>query len=399
MKIRVRNKDYTPTQFFEKYVLGVGGSVVSRLLFLNAFLRRPVKNRIVMFGHRRGGNLKAFGDWLQANTDYEVLYMTDDRAYYKRNAQKLGLLSSQNLAHLSKVARAEVICTSHGPMALRSWTMAKNRPLFVDVWHGAGFKDRNPAATKAEFSDYDAVFVSSPTFKTFYERWGIPSSKIYVTGYARTDKLVGSKATKQQRESELKKYGVKTGKASKVVLCAPTWSMAAGGSIFPFGMDGKSFLSGLNDIASKNNALLVFLPHLNSNEPLRVKGYKNLAVLGTTQSIDVEALLRVVDVLITDWSSAYTDFLALKRPCIFLNTPPTFKGFTLKPEDRAGQEVKNMTELQAALDLTLKDDKKYLAKYAKQMERTTKKAWGDTLDGKSSMRYFKAIQEVTNAKN
>ena len=55
--------------------------------------------------------------------------------------------------------------------------------------------------------------------------------------------------------------------------------------------------------------------------------------------LDVQRVLYITDVLITDWSSIANDFILLDRPIVFMDTELPVRELVLKPEERAGYIV------------------------------------------------------------
>lgn len=394
--VKIGQKKHSLSVFFKRYALAVLLANIARMLFL--ILPHKKNERICLVGHRLNGNLKAFYDYMSESYDIEVLFFTDDPNYYRiRKGTGEEIYSLQNLLHLKKMAGAQAICTSHGPLSLSFWQRSKRRPVFIEVWHGAGFKNRKKDAT-SKWLFYDGVFVSSPAFKQFHKGWGYKARQLFVTGYAQTDTLV-RKPTKHDVEKIRKSFGL-SNTGNKIVLYAPTWNTKDNNVVSPYSTPIEDFFASMNTWAKKNNVELLVLPHINSTAQISSR-FENINIVSSTGELDIKPLLHIVDVLITDWSSIYTDFLALPefKPVVFLDTPPTFYGFTLTPEDRAGTLTSNQTELFKALSEAIKNPQSYVQQYSSKLTHARKKVWGGTLDGKSAERYYKTIQEIIHDRN
>jgi len=95
---------------------------------------------------------------------------------------------------------------------------------------------------------------------------------------------------------------------------------------------------------------------------------------------------------VTDWSGIATDFIVLDRPMIFLDVDPPFRnGFKLRPEDRAGYVVGSLGELIEAMDSSVAAPELWRDQFRETRARTIEKAYGNTLDGRSSLRYLEQI--------
>jgi CDP-glycerol glycerophosphotransferase (TagB/SpsB family) len=72
-----------------------------------------------------------------------------------------------------------------------------------------------------------------------------------------------------------------------------------------------------------------------------VERKKSLFVLSPKMYVNVQDILYITDILITDWSSIANDFIILDRPIIFLDVDFPVKEFKLRPEDRVGYIVQS----------------------------------------------------------
>lgn len=378
--------------FIRKYLLGIFLAIVSRYIFL-PFSKK--QNRILTLSHTYSGNAAAFTDWLAQNTNDEIGFICDDPFLFKKLKQKpfpksIRLLSLHSLKDMKYISGAKIICTTHDPVFLRYWKSSKKRPVFIGMWHGVGFKGGGDNYEKS-LGFYEAQFISSPYFKNLHENWGFNSNRLFVTGYARTDKLYSPKLTKKARNEILKQYGINTFD-KKIILFAPTWKIDSKNEEKIMNESTQTLMDKLAEIAGKN-CLIIFRPHLNTSLKIDKHQQASLKIVASSQYPDTETLLLATDILITDWSSIFTDYLPLKRPIIFLDTPADFKFRGLQPEDRAGTKVKNMEELELAIKLNL-DKNQYLIKNSAHIHSVEKKAWGSTLDGNSSARYYMNIRKL-----
>ncbi|TKE74891.1 CDP-glycerol glycerophosphotransferase family protein, partial [Vibrio sp. F12] len=94
-----------------------------------------------------------------------------------------------------------------------------------------------------------------------------------------------------------------------VILYAPTFRATD---------DDESSLRIIESIASQlpDNYLILTRAHSNVKKPIWDKG-RNEKVMDVTHCDDVQELLLISDILITDYSSIFFDFSLLERPIIF----------------------------------------------------------------------------------
>jgi len=133
------------------------------------------------------------------------------------------------------------------------------------------------------------------------------NKNVKITGYPRNDILFNRKLAffDYKREFELNKY-------KKVLLYAPTWRDNYTG-IKPFSNKG---LAKLNSYLSKNNYLLLVKKHPAGKKISIPKNLCNIRDI-TFRVGDIQELLIFTNILITDYSSVFFDFVLLDRPIIY----------------------------------------------------------------------------------
>ncbi|WP_213814373.1 CDP-glycerol glycerophosphotransferase family protein [Glaciihabitans sp. dw_435] len=398
MKIPFTHKEVSVGQLFSKYLFPMVASTFVEFTALTPWRRD--NGAIVLFGHDLNGNLAAFDTYLRGLPDApRVLFMTDSAQTYRRErAAGRGILYSARVGDLYRAARADVIVTSHGPINLFRWPKRRHRPLFVDVWHGVGYK--TDPKTLASMTAYDGHFVASPLLRDLHIGFGLPAELNTITGYARTDELATLELTPALRSGILRDYGLDPAEKRTLVLYAPTWNHLAARDIFPFGMTPEQFLAPLDALAAEIGVLFLVRLHLNTVLELDESAYANVRFVSARLYPATEPLLKVADVLFTDWSSIVSEYLAVHRPIIFIDKPTPFDGEVqpLSREDRPGAIVASFEDLTTALTLAATDPAGYLEQYGDLIDATTERAWGGTLDGHSAERYLRQIETLRAAK-
>lgn len=390
MKINKKNPSHLKALFisFTYSCVGVVARPVARLV------TRDKSKIVIFYGHRLNGNLKSFYDYLLKKKGYKPYFLVLEEKYYDRlmseSANPETILNALSLKDMMKVARSDAFISSHGLhlfSPLRRFTGIK----FVDVWHSISFKG-DDAKGFSHLHAHDEIWVSSESERERYiNKFLFKPSQVKITGYARTDQLLNGSLNK---EEILRKYSIP--KAKKYVLIAPTWKHEdSSRSVLPFGMSEREFFSGLDKIARENSAHIIFRTHLNSGEEMDVSGMTNTSFMPYSRYEVVEDFLFIADIMVADWSGVSIDFLPLKRPTIFLDVPSPFeKGFNLGPEHRFGDVVDNFEDLKLYLDLNLKKPEEFLVRHKKDITKTTKYAFDNNLDGKSTERYFKQLNRL-----
>jgi CDP-glycerol glycerophosphotransferase (TagB/SpsB family) len=368
---------------------------------LFAVMLRPIVYRhgnvktIIFCGHALNGNILPFYKFLKTQPNYEPYYLSFDLSYMqklKREGENpKHLLWGLSLKDMIKVAKADAIITTHGLHFLSLYKLTSIK--LIDVWHGIPYK----GWPKKNFKDlirYDNMWVSSPTIKEKYiHMYDVPKKIMKITGYARVDQLVNNSINK---ESVIKRLNLP--KSANYILLAPTWKQDdSGRNIFPFEMSDEEFFGAINNVAKETGNIAIFRNHLNSSGSFSLDQYSNIVQISAADFPIAEETLAISDLLVTDWSSIAFDFLALERPTIFLNVPAPFAaGFTLGPKYRFGPVVNNIDELCQEIKKYLGRTKKYQQDFQKKIKMVQEAAYADTLDGKTTERYFKQLITLLN---
>jgi len=360
-------------------------------------LFKPRKPIIILYGHKLNGNLIAFYEYMEREhgKEFDMYYLTMDRKYFKEVKQNFRSLSSENPIHMIKVARSSAFITDHGLHSLIIYHKLTSIKFF-DTWHGIPYKGFDEEDMKA-LHNYTQTWVTSKSMQKIYiNKYGFDKSRVKVTGYARVDAMA---ANTYDKKDLLRKYGVE-GDYKARILIAPTWKQDdQGRSIFPFDTDAKTFLGKLNDMAMKNNALVMFRAHLNSKDKMDVK-LDRVRFFSFDKYPVTEEILYITDILVSDWSSIAFDFLVMRRPTIFLEVKPPFaKGFTYDASYRFGEVVKNMDELTDSLATYVKKPQQFDTKYGKLMEKVSNEVYDLNTDGRSAERYYKCLVKALDEQN
>jgi CDP-glycerol glycerophosphotransferase len=391
MKINKRN----PVHWL---CLALFGANVFIAMVLRPSRRRTLSPVVVFYGHKLNGNLLAIYNHLAEyeSNEFEPVFLTMDPAYHRRLRGR-GMNSTLAIAPtcIKLLARADAIISDHG-LHVMSFMVGRTSLKFFDVWHGIPFKGFDADDFRVQ-RRFDEIWVASPLLKRLYaERFGFDDDKLVATGYPRTDQLV--RPTKS-RDEILGELGLASLADRKFVLYAPTWRHdSRPGGIYPFDLDGRTFLSRLADICANAGATLLVRSHLNS-AARETPVLDNVIYLSANEYPNTEETLLVSDVLVCDWSSIAFDYLLLNRPMIFLDTEAPFaKGFSLGPEYRVGNIVANIQELARQLSACLRSSGACAARLAAPMEDVRAELYADCADGAAAARCAERLrQHLSNA--
>lgn len=238
-----------------------------------------------------------------ASQGYSVVLMWMPRGVYLSMNARFGFYTD-SLGDLALYP--DLINKAVKLIALRHGRSVK-RVRFARLGHKISTKEHEERRYEGSLIEH-VISTSSFVSKIQEECLRVGIEKHVVTGYPRNDELIEKKA-----------YSGKT----KKILYAPTWRHGRGLTRFFPWTDFDFDL--LKAILEEENFVLHARPHateLYGDEIARIKkefaGCPHFAILDQKIEPDINSVLHEYDVLITDYSALYHDFLLLDRPIIFI---------------------------------------------------------------------------------
>jgi len=287
--------------------------------------------------------------------------------------------------------------------------------LYVQLWHGfpiKGVSYMNKYVTKAirernhkEWSQSAAIASYSRTYNTIINAcFGVDVDKYVITGMPRNDLLLTSDG--KRNLSNMLEIDIDN---KKVILYMPTFRHSVYGEINGdvnkfnvFEIDGVSFKS-LDDYLEKSGLILIFKFHpLETKEvvkEIKENKLRNIFVIEDQdlikKDLDFYEIVNSADILITDYSSIYFDYLLLDRPIIFtlldIDEYKKNRGFLLEPLDfwMPGPKCNSLEQLKIEIIKSLEDDK-----YYKEQRKTIRDIVHRYKDANSSERVWTLIDNL-----
>jgi len=221
---------------------------------------------------------------------------------------------------IRKLAQAEYIFVD-GPVPILKYIKLSDKTKLVQLWHaGAGFK----GAGFARFGIGESIFpnnlshrqvshalaASPPLIDVFNEVIGIPKDRFFIANMPRLDNWLNAKNIEQVKEKFFSDFPEFSSK--KIILFAPTYRGKVSKGYYPYHMmDFKR----VYDLLGEDSVMIVKM-HPNIIESPVLDDFSK-RIIDLSGRIEINDILLVTDVLITDYSSTYYDFALLKRPMIF----------------------------------------------------------------------------------
>ncbi len=274
----------------------------------------------------------------------------------------------------------------------------------VQLWHACGaFKTvgferikavGGPAFNTSDHKCYTHVPVSSELVVEHYaEAFALDRSRFYPVGVPRTDIFFDEGFKKETMERMYEEFPLAK-KADRVILYAPTFRGAgAKSAYFPSHMLD---LRKIGEYLRRSNSVMIIKMHPFISDAVKIPVGLEDVFIDASSYREVNDILFITDVLITDYSSVIYEMSLLDKPMLFyafdLASYVADRGFYEPYETMVpGKIVKNIRELITALE---EDDfekeklkgfveRNFTYRDGKSTDRVLKLVFGDDILGKT----------------
>ena len=368
-------------------------------LIIYIFCCLPIKNNKIIFfsyyGSQYGGNPKYISQYIQENYPsdrFDVVWVFNDLSskQYLKGVRKVRTMS---LKYFYELCTAKVVITNYRTTEL--YKKRKNQ-YYIQTWHSSlRLKQIEKDAENALPAHYirmakkdslkcDLLLAGCKYSTEIFNRAFWYNGEIFEHGTPRNDLLFENGEDKKREIYE--KLNIPDHK--KVLLYAPTFRKGNNLDVYDVNFERLA-----HTLASKFGGewtILVKLhPHLASKSS-EIISDRN--VMDVSSFDDIQELLLIADVLLTDYSSLMFDFSITNKPC-FLFVPDLIeyksqdRGLYFDLEELPFHTSLNQTELEEEIrefDLN---------KYKHDLERFLNRV-GSFENGKASEQLVKRIDEV-----
>ncbi len=279
----------------------------------------PVKqNRIVFISNRRSdltGNFQFVYDILKSDKSLDIRFVLDDRG--------IKTMSFTNVARYGRYLATSKIILVDDYAGLIYRIHRRKGTTMMQLWHACGAfktfgysrlgKKGGQAQNSRGHRNYDYAIVSSQEISKFYsEGFGLSLEKSVATGIPRTDVFFNASYKKILQESFYKNRPHLRDK--KILLFAPTFR--GNGKMSGFYPVDKFDVVKLYEELGKEYAIVIkhhpFVKDRNEI-PAEYKDY----IIDMSDSSELNDLLFVTDLLVTDYSSVIFEAALLDIPMLF----------------------------------------------------------------------------------
>lgn len=300
----------------------------------------PKENNLLVFSGHLGQKFSDNTKYLfqkfvkHYDKEFQIVWITCNKSLIDdinlNHSGHFQVIYQYSLAGILTLLRAKVIFYMMGDCDI-PFVAFSQKTVTIQLWHGTPIKRLLWARGDGD-NWRSSVIKHLKMGQSQYTYWicnsaidrnatalctSLPIDKVVITGYPRNDYLLDHKRTPSPELLVRFPYLQKT-----VILYAPTWREKNEVQFFPF---PDFHFEELNTFLEVNDAYLLLRGHWAEkadimNEKTKSKSLAGDRVIAATQTMfeDVQELLPFVDILISDYSGIWIDYLLLDRPLIFV---------------------------------------------------------------------------------
>lgn len=356
------------------------------------------KNKVFLYsyrGNKYACNQKGFTEYIMnlENNELDLVWgyrNENTKSSIPTNIKKVKMCT---LSYFYNLYTSKYVCTNQRVSCLDFFTKRKGQ-IYIQTWHAsAGLKNSeegaqddltkvyiNEAIRDSKMSDY--VVAGSRQLSDFYQSSFWYKGPLLEIGTMRND--IFFNVTDELKQNIKAKYNLPLDR--KIILYAPTFrNNSIDLSIdysYDYGMDFKKIHNAFLTTIGDNLIILKQHPNLIDH-----KRESSEFFIDMTEMQDIQELLLIADILITDYSSVMFDYLLMKRPLfIFAKDFSVYsRDFLLKLEDMPCSISKTNEEL---IENIIKYNHE---KFLRDLDSFDKEYIGSFENGKASEKLYNFI--------
>lgn len=365
------------------------GMDLLRLIYAQCYMECKTENNMILYEAYAGRGMVCSPYGI-----FNMFYKRKDFIDYthiwvvEKEEQRVSYKSEWKASNIIFVVRdtkeyCEYLCKAKyliNNLSFPNYFTKKEEQVYMNTWHGIPLKTLGFDISEGRITGLNTirnflsvdVFTSPNSFMT--ERFqkaflldGLAEGNILEIGMPRNDNLFHT--DRETITQKLLQAGVKIEKNKKIILYAPTWKGEKYSSPDTSTELYFQLMKKIEEKVDTDNYQILVKPHQIVYKYIMEKGEK-LTDQFVPASIDTNELLSVVDVLISDYSSIYFDYLASGKPILFyipdLESYQEQRGLYFGIDKLPGPIAQNLEELgELSCDFT-KAMEPYREKYEKE---------------------------------
>ncbi|PCC17493.1 CDP-glycerol glycerophosphotransferase family protein [Brevibacterium aurantiacum] len=354
-----------------------------RLQYVKDYESVPLNKDVIFYetmsGARMGDNPYGIFEYLREHPehgDFLHVWSVDTRAQVPpeyKDAPNVVFVRRNTRSYTYFLASAGyVICNANLP----AFYIRRDGQKYLNTWHGVPYKSLGRNTPKARFGSPNgnstftkATHILTPgqftseKIVSAYSMKGVSNATIAEIGYPRVDRTLNADDERKARIRETLGLEPDEEAASRhhpTVLYAPTWRSENDKDV----VDTEQLLDDLRAMTGPGIQLL-YRGHHRMDRVIKDASVGDQLddIIIPPHEISSNDLLAVVDVLITDFSSIFFDFLPTGKPIIHylydLDSYASTRGINLGEEELPGTVAKTRTELVEAINSVASDLNKH----------------------------------------
>ena len=246
-----------------------------------------------------------------------------DLIYKYKNDPSVIFVERHSKEYLKYLAEAKYLINNS---TFPGYFIKREEQVYINTWHGIPLKKMGYDMPGGNFTSANTIrnflaadfllsankFQSDMYWKS-YKLEGLWNGKVIETGHARNDVFWSD-----HRESiyeHLDSLGLLGSRKKKIILYAPTWR---GDDFSKPRKEADKYLHFIEEMEKKlcsDEYQILVKPHQQVYHQIEERS--DIKGKFVPSSVDTNELLSVTDILVTDYSSIYFDFLATGRPVLF----------------------------------------------------------------------------------
>ena len=266
---------------------------------------------------------------LENNPEFEIFWVFKGHVDTSGVDKRIKCVRYKSLRYFLLVNTAEFLITNARTDPYRIYWHKRKGQKYVMLWHGGVALKRIEKDAESQLSysylkkaKIDSkvcdLMVSGCRFQTslLKEKFWY-DGEILEKGIPRNDVFFDKARHPEMREKICRKYGISSD--SRIVLYAPTFRRDK--SIEPYRINWSRVVPELRKIYGTEKVSILLRLHPNLIGKADASSLVNYeSVIDVTRYHDMQELLCVSDLLITDYSSSMFDITMLKKPCMLYAT-------------------------------------------------------------------------------
>ena len=305
-------------------------------------------------------NPRAIFEVVKNDPEITKIILFKDTGVPSQEGINVKFVDAESLKGVYYTARSRVILLGYSLAGLSSYSdLLTARHSIIQLWHGIPLKRIGmlfPEETfwSKETVKYAATVSSSTSDKNYMAKVFSPlaEDRVWQSGLPRNDIILMDENNLPDDYLSMLKTLRELINGRTLVLYVPTWRIDSANR-YDF---SDEELARLNKVLESHDAVLAIRGHSNvrANKLMNVKS-SDTRIVDVNNVPDVNILLRLTDILITDYSSIYIDFLITGKPILHftydLDEYYKERGFLYDINDAfASQEVLSFDDLLENLD-------------------------------------------------